>query len=117
MRDLKYMNYDQARQLVNLTWHYTRMNDDRIYPIGYCADHDGHITQKEAEDCYKKYTLDNNLIFGSIDNAQFKCEICGVWTSKDALINGWHIYHLCDEHCNRTTVETLYDCSGESMHS
>lgn len=112
------MNYDQARELVNHTWHYTRMNDDRIYPIGYCTDHDGHASKQEAENCYKSYILDKHLqLDGKIDGALFKCQMCDNYSDGCVYIEGWMRYKLCDTHRTRAVVETLYDCSGTSIHS
>lgn len=119
------MNYDKAREMEDHTWNYSRQNDDMIYPIGYCASRGNkenimhkHSTQQEAEECYKSYVLDTGLnLEASVEGAMFKCKVCATYTNKMATIDGWKLYHLCDEHRNRKTVETLYDCSGLSMHS
>lgn len=114
------MNCDKARELVNHTWHYTRMNDDSIYPIGYCTDHDGHDTQQEAEECYKQYQLDNSLRLegGSMYNTKVKCQFedCTEYTDIVSYIDYEH-FILCPTHRTKEIVSTMFDCGGESIHS
>lgn len=85
------MNYYGPRQReTNGRWDYTNRNDDRIYPVGYCAgwrEHspdvlgeavaarlnadiepfrdkyhkDGHPTADDACACYRDYLLDQHL--------------------------------------------------------
>jgi len=122
------MNHDKALQMIDKTWNYTRSNDNqnRTYPIGYCAsfinktdDYHKHATKEQAEECYKKYELDNNLQLnaGTVgERTQFKCECCEEWTNIATRIGGWETHYLCDEHRNRETMESIFTV-GESFHS
>lgn len=58
------MNYDQPRQLESGGWHYTSQNDDRVWPVGYCADHRDapHATEDEARACYARYLLEQRTM-------------------------------------------------------
>jgi len=60
------MNFCQARQIETGPnkgkWHFTRYNDNdkQVRPIGACAYHGPHDTQKEAEACYHKHTVERS---------------------------------------------------------
>lgn len=113
------MNHLKARQLeATGKWHYTLMNDERIYPIGRCREHEGHDTPEEAKACYKSYLLDTKLRFDSklADTLQH-CEVCGEWTDGLATIptTTWQAA-LCDAHRIREEVEKLFYV-GESWES
>jgi hypothetical protein len=93
------MNYYEARQRSDKTgWHFTCQNDDQIWPVGDCQDHEPHATREEAEECFLRYLLDD------ISEEQYgnwgDCEICGAptklgLTARRPLGNG---FRLCDEH-------------------
>lgn len=118
------MNYYEARQLSDKSgWHYTRMNDGEIWPVGYCSpwqqcpdctghgcekcenrgivktheDHT-HETREEAEECFLRYLLD------SISEEEYGdwtgCEVCGDPTKKGLTSRGplGSGFPLCDEH-------------------
>lgn len=129
------MNYYEARQLSDKSgWHFTRLNDGEIWPVGYCSpwqqclDCDGHgcekcggrgitkshvehhhETREEAEECFLRYLLDK------IEEEQYGdwtgCEVCGEptktgLTARRPLGNG---FPLCDEH---RTPEILAGLTG-----
>ncbi len=109
------MNYYDARELQGPDgqgtgrWHYTCMNDGRIWPIGYCRDHEGHASKQEAYECFKLYCLDHRLrLDGQWADAQHKCVVCGAWTQKFAEVNHV-IFDLCDEHRTREQVAQLFN--------
>lgn len=113
------MNYQKARQQeVTGKWHYTNKNDGRIYPIGDCAGHEGHNTAEEAQECYKRYLLDNNLILDHKWSEPFpKCKVCGEITSGMAFISEAEQYiALCDTHRTKEEVEKIFHV-GESLWS
>lgn len=63
------MNYYAPRQLKNPAtgqptglWHYTCLNDGRVWPIGYCAGKHNrppchHTTELQASQCYRTYII------------------------------------------------------------
>jgi hypothetical protein len=117
------VNYYGARELRDADgkgigrYHYTCRNDNRIWPVGYCVEHEGHATEQEAQDCYKRYLLDHRLNLDmTMNDTQRKCCICGEWTQKAAEIDNGQIWDLCDAHRNRETVEKLFSV-GESISS
>ncbi|KKN46043.1 hypothetical protein LCGC14_0677370 [marine sediment metagenome] len=125
------MNHDRALEMLDHTWNYARTNDNqhRTYPIGYCSNHTllnekylayhKHATKEEAEECYKKYELDNNLRLnaGTIgEETLVKCHECKEFTNITTTVNGWRMYYLCDEHRTRETMEKIF-VVGESFHS
>lgn len=78
---------------------------------------DGHDSADEACECYKQYQLDHTLQLDHEDvNQQRKCEVCGEWTTKFAMLD-CSLFHLCDEHRTREEVEKLYSASTFSMSS
>jgi hypothetical protein len=116
------MNYDQPRQLKEGGWHYTSMNDGRVWPIGYCRDHDGHATEDEARRCYRDYELNECLRLdgGTWANHWQKCDYpgCENLTNKPVMIGGWHRWTLCDEHRTKECCTELYgETAGNSVHS
>jgi len=127
-------------------WDYTRNG----YPTGYCQEYrpipldsflgeriakahnekmeplrcnfhsDGHATEEEACECYKRYMLDTQLSLRTSEpeNAQqaFRCKVCNAWTSCVASVGAYQIFFLCPEHQTRECVESLYSV-GESWES
>ena len=117
------MNYDQPRQLADGGgWHYTQMNDGRVWPIGYCADHRDtpHATEDEARRCYRDYQLNERLALDWTLGSWNPCEYpeCETLTNRAAFIGGWQRWRLCDEHRTKECCAELYgEMAGDSMHS
>jgi len=109
------MNYYDAREMRDTKgdpgglWHYTAENDERIFPVGYCAQGcPGHATPEEAREHYRLYLLDNARYDGALTNEKRKCEMCSEWTQDYAYIPlSMEIHILCDEHRNRETLDTV----------
>lgn len=109
------MNYYDAREKADAKgnpsgrWHYTAQNDNRVFPVGYCAQGcPGHATPEEAREHYRLYLLDNAKYDGKIQGEQRKCEVCGLWVQTYASIPlNMEMHFLCDEHCNRETLDTV----------
>ena len=119
------MNYYQPRELKDKDgnpsgiWHYTCMNDGRIWPVGYCAQGcPGHDTKEGAYEHYRQYELDTSRYDGTYSGTQRKCEICGEWTQRFASVGPDHMemHTLCDAHRNRETLDTLVE-AGDSFGS
>jgi hypothetical protein len=93
------MNYYEARQTNDKTgWHYTCRNDDRIWPVGYCAEHDPHPTAEEAVQCFHRYLLDGQAEEQWADWTG--CVVCDTPTKKGLTTRRplGHAVPLCDEH-------------------
>lgn len=123
------MNYYQPRELKDKDgnpsgiWHYTCMNDGRIWAVGYCAQGcPGHDTKDGAYEHQRQYELDNARYNGKLGNEHHreerKCEICGEWTDGYASVGmgGMERYILCDQHRNRESLDTLVE-AGDSFGS
>ena len=117
------MNYDQPRELQSGGFHYTSMNDGRVWPIGYCADHKDapHPTEDEARACYARYLLEQRTRLDVTLGNWNPCEApagCRTLTNRCAMIGGWTTYRLCDEHRTLDVVAELQGpLAGNSMHS
>ena len=119
------MNYYDARELAGVDgqssglFHYTAQNDDRIFPVGYCAQGcAGHATPEEAREHYRLYLLDNARYDGELLSEKRKCETCGEWTQTYASIPlNMETHILCDEHCNRETLDTVMHRVGQIISS
>lgn len=117
------MNYYDAREMKkdgkgSGKWHYTCMNDGRIWPVGYCAEHEGHPTKEEAHECYTKYCLDNHIKKRTMQN-QHKCKECDAWTQESVEVGpglGRMIY-LCPDHQDRETVAKHFGSVGTMTSS
>lgn len=72
----------------------------------------GHPTKEEAEEHYRQYQLDGARYDGFSSNQQFKCRVCGAWTQRYAQVCQSYLYHLCDDHCTRETLEQIHPKVG-----
>lgn len=53
------MNYAEARARDDGSgWHFTVRNDDRIWPVADCVNHEPHATREEAEACFNAWRRD-----------------------------------------------------------
>lgn len=116
------MNYDQPRQLKTGGWHYTSMNDGRIWALGYCGEHRDapHATEDEARRCYRDYQLNERLRLDGTVGHWNPCEYpdCGTLTNRAVTIAGWLRWRLCDEHRTKECCTELYgELAGDSVHS
>lgn len=109
------MNYYDAREMSDAQgkssglFHYTAQNDDRIFPVGYCAQGCvGHATPDEAREHYRIYLLDSAKYDGMLQGEQRQCEVCGLWIQTYAHIPlNMEAHFLCNEHLNRETLDTV----------
>lgn len=92
------MNYYEARQTKDKQfWHWTCMNDGRIWPSTPCAAGCQHKTREEAERHYYDHLV-LSLRVVTFGSAQ-KCFVCGAWTPKGLQPpKSIKICDLCDEH-------------------
>ena len=68
----------------------------------------GHDTPEGAREHYRQYLLDQVRYDGALMLQQLQCQICGAWTQREAFIPGHgDRWTLCDDHCNRETVDSL----------
>lgn len=114
------VNYDQPRQLKSGGWHYTSMNDGRIWPIGACGSHGPHETEDDARRCYRDYELSQVELDRTTLGSWNPCEKdgCETLTNRAATQGAWHLWRLCDEHRTREVVAELYgEMAGDSVHS
>ncbi len=121
------MNYDGPRQIERDgkptgIWHYTRMRDKAVWPIGYCRENcDGHPSADEACAHYKKYLMDQAEFRGpkTEEWPKHKCAVkdCNNEAKHQIIIPGrMHDFETCEGHCNKEALETLL-VVGESWHS
>lgn len=114
------MNYDQPREHKDGGWHYTSMNDGRIWATGYCASHGPHATEDDARRCYRDYQLNERLFLDGTLGSWNPCEhpACETLTNRGVSIDGWPRWRLCDEHRTKEVCAELYgDMAGNSIHS
>lgn len=121
------MNYLKPREMRDTSgnptgrWHYTQRNDDRIWPIGYCADGcPGHQTSDEAREHFRVYVLDHELdLDGHWAGVWHRCQAggCDVLTDGFVRVRGWPKFDLCDEHRTREVVESLMPMMHDSIES
>jgi len=132
------MNVYQSRQRTDGRWEFTMTDGSGGRGIGYChaapvlSDFvklgievseeeqarwrefeskyhtDGHATRGEAEECYRRFVLDNNTVLECEDRTQQRmCKVCGAWTTKFAMVGDHKIVQLCDAHRNKEELEKL----------
>lgn len=125
------MNNDRPRQITKTgRWDYSRRNDSRVYPLGYCWDHfvntgraGHHASEEEAIKCYTNWALDHALRFVEIaGNTHGSCNVpfCGTPTKYIAQIDGWPAGinggWVCLDHQSKHFV-ALFWKAGHSVHS
>ncbi len=117
------MNYYQAREILkdgepSGKWHYTVWNDNRIMPVGYCAQGcEGHETREGAYEHQTAYLLDHQTRYdGEWAGTQYQCMVCKTWTSKFASVDHQK-FTLCDEHRNREQVAKLFGTVADAISS
>lgn len=98
------MNYYQARQRKDKRWDFTCRNDDQIWPVPPCSEHeDGHATADEADRHFYDYEA-AHLRDYAIKDALHPCEHPDhkdgepVWTAKGLQSRHLGEFLLCDEH-------------------
>lgn len=119
------MNYYDAREKKGtddavLGWHYTCMNDGRIWAVGYCSEHEPHATKDEAYECWTRYLLTERLRLDGFDSrAQHRCAApdCDSWTQHHATVDHSMTWSLCDAHRNADVVAALLGTVGAAMSS
>lgn len=119
------VNYYDAREKADAngkpsgTWHYTVRNDDRIHPVGYCAQNcPGHSTPDEAREHYRLYLVDSATYNGVLQGEQRECESCKDWTQGYASIPiNMERHILCDKHRNHETLNQLIHPVGQIVSS
>lgn len=109
------MNYDQAREIRNKDgnpsgkWHFTRMNDGQIWPIGFCRENcPGHDTAEEAEKHWYDYECSilvvDNFHNPAVADDRERCEVpgCEQWTNHRMRPQGDYGAgpRLCGAHLN-----------------
>ena len=97
-----------------------KAHNQRMLPLVGNFHADGHETEQEACECYKKYMLDTSLHLTPEEPAnasqQNRCKVCGKFTACCAFVGAYNMFVLCPEHQTRECVESLYSV-GESWES
>lgn len=107
-------NYAARQNKKDGKWFFTYIDSDMpgmIYNAGYCQSDDGHKSKEEAELCYRKFLLDERMVFVQrIDpKRHFPCEVkgCNENTQGGAFIDSEYTIPLCKEHRVREHVDAL----------
>lgn len=118
------MNYYNARQIKGGEgWHYTCMNDNVIWAVGYCRDHDPHATADGARECFRRYLLDapREENYSDWTGCEFEADgkKCDTPTKKGLAARPplGHGYALCDEHRTPGNLEALTPPMGQMAAS
>ena len=97
-----------------------RNHNERMLPLVGNFHADGHATEQEACDCYKKYMLDTSLRLTPVEpvnaSQQNRCKICDKFTACHAYVGAYQLFVLCPEHQTREHVEAILTV-GESWES
>lgn len=141
------MNHSCAMQRKDGRWVYTRNGrpwgycqeyaqipaDAKYLPAKMIAEHnakmeplkakfhtDGHATEEEACECYKRFLLDTQLRLAKSEpenaSQQNRCRVCGKFTACYATVGPYRMFILCPEHQTRECVASLLKV-GESWES
>lgn len=117
------MNYYEPRQKTDGKWHYTCRNDDRIWPVGYCADGcPGHDTEAEAFAHQTEWERDHiTFCEYGIQGEWHECGIDGC-TELTRTMAEWGTggatpkLYVCAAHATRETIAPLVE-AGRAISS
>jgi hypothetical protein len=137
------MNYSCARQIKD-KWFYTTNGfpTGNCSPYDVCKDCDGrctyrsdiecnfccnkglvnksspclgHDTAEEACEHQRQYEIDK-VRYSTDKHTQRKCQICESWTQNLAWLD-YNVYYLCENHCNRDSLEKIVKPFNECWFS
>lgn len=101
------MRYCKAMQRTDGTWDFIG--------FGSCTDHLGtHQTAQEACDCCKAHLIKTQMHMSTDSNQQWKCKVCGEWTSTWVLVGGVWLFKLCSAHGNEEEISKLLEITETS---
>ena len=106
-------------------WHYTCRNDEMIWPVGYCVEHDPHPTADEAYACITNYVLDHVDWNMTLDTKTMvpRCDYPNCRTLVDdgggasCGVGGRNFYVLCFQHRNRDDLARVLGTIGRVVSS
>ena len=103
-------------------WHYAQVWKSGGGPIGYCAEHEPHDTEREARECFSAWRRDNITLDGKwADWTGCQVEGCDVPTKTFAAVSGeYRALSLCEEHLtveHATRLLGADEPAGNSMGS
>ena len=91
------------------------MNDKNIHRSRPCTDTCQHTTEEEACRHFYVYCLEQSKVHETPDE-QYKCKICGAWTSKSlGNIQMWLAISpvpLCERHLNKESLASVHPFTG-----
>lgn len=97
-----------------------RHENEKMDPLKVHFHTDGHATEQEACDCYKRYMLDTALRLQPTEpenaSQQNRCRVCNKFTACHAGVGPYFLVTLCPEHQTREHVESVFTV-GESWQS
>lgn len=96
-------------------WAYTCSYAGRSFHIGYCSKTCFHLSPEEAEEHYRAYVLDTARFDGHWAGVEYRCELCGAWTSRFAQTDVYALFRLCPMHLNRAGLEAVLDLRAGSL--
>ena len=118
------MNYCEARQRDDGSglWDWTTKNDNYVWRSAPCTEECKHTSADEACKHFYEYCL-GQVVVHTTSDAQYKCAICGTWTSKS--LGNAHLGYvfspvfLCEAHLNRESLVSVHPFQGafQVMHS
>jgi hypothetical protein len=96
-------------------WHYVSLSRHGGHALGYCAEHEPHVTEQDARECYAKYQRDRVRLDGQWADWT-GCEVtgCDAPTKAHARIegDGFHTASLCAEHLTREHAIDVLGLNG-----
>ena len=118
------MNYAQARRRDDDSgfWDWTTMNDKKIHHSRPCTQACQHTSADEACRHFYEYCLERATVHET-PGEQYKCVICGAWTSKSLGNNQMSLaikpFSLCEQHLNKESLASACPFEGavEIIHS
>lgn len=100
-------DYHGAREVRPGRWLYTCRNAGGLWPIGYCTPECWHLSAQDAERHYRDYLLDSAQLGGRWAGKEYRCEVCGDWTDRFAILRSYVVHPLCPTHLNRAGLATV----------
>lgn len=96
-------------------WTYACTHNGRSVPLGFCKVDCEHATPSAAREHFRQYLVQSAHLDGYWPGKQHRCEACGEWTARFAVIETAGFYALCEKHFDHNTLDRVLQTSDSEL--
>lgn len=113
--DASLADHHAARQVAGGPWLFTCLDEGRLHPIGYCSKACAHSARDDAEQHYREYLADSAEFGGRWAAKEYRCEVCGTWSDRYAVLASNEVFRLCPAHLNQAVLRSVIAGMGHYL--